>query len=52
MLPVQRRDGTPAVLKLQLLDEESAGEPVALRMWNGDGLSDSSLTTSQLARCS
>lgn len=29
VLPVQRRDGTPAVLKLQLLDEESASEPVA-----------------------
>ncbi|MFE3036211.1 aminoglycoside phosphotransferase family protein [Streptomyces canus] len=38
VLPVVRRaDDTPAVLKLQLLDEESAGEPVALRLWNGDG---------------
>ncbi|MCF1597305.1 aminoglycoside phosphotransferase family protein [Streptomyces muensis] len=37
VLPVLRRDGTPAVLKLQLLDEESAGEPVALRAWDGDG---------------
>ncbi|WP_369194665.1 aminoglycoside phosphotransferase family protein [Streptomyces djakartensis] len=38
VLPVVRRgDGTPAVLKLQLLDEESAGEPVALRVWDGDG---------------
>ncbi len=37
VLPVTRRDGTPAVLKLQLLDEESAGEPVALRAWDGDG---------------
>jgi len=38
VLPVVRRaDGTPAVLKLQLLDEESAGEPVALRLWDGDG---------------
>nr|WP_217211114.1 aminoglycoside phosphotransferase family protein [Streptomyces sp. AC550_RSS872] len=37
VLPVLRRDGTPAVLKLQLLDEESAGEPVALRAWGGDG---------------
>ncbi|KOG16119.1 aminoglycoside phosphotransferase family protein [Streptomyces viridochromogenes] len=37
VLPVIRRDGTPAVLKLQLLDEESAGEPVALRAWDGDG---------------
>ncbi|MER8067509.1 aminoglycoside phosphotransferase family protein [Streptomyces sp. NPDC094034] len=37
VLPVERADGTPAVLKLQHLDEESAGEPVALRMWGGDG---------------
>ncbi|MFE5890749.1 aminoglycoside phosphotransferase family protein [Streptomyces sp. NPDC056462] len=37
VLPVTRRDGTPAVLKLQLLDEESEGEPVALRLWDGDG---------------
>ncbi|MDO0913862.1 aminoglycoside phosphotransferase family protein [Streptomyces sp. DT2A-34] len=37
VLPVLRRDGTPAVLKLQLLDEESEGEPVALRVWDGDG---------------
>ncbi|MEV0640165.1 aminoglycoside phosphotransferase family protein [Streptomyces sp. NPDC050619] len=37
VLPVLRRDGTPAVLKLQVLDEESEGEPVALRIWNGDG---------------
>ncbi|WP_198678205.1 aminoglycoside phosphotransferase family protein [Streptomyces sp. Go-475] len=37
VLPVIRRDGTPAVLKLQLLDEESEGEPVALRAWDGDG---------------
>jgi streptomycin 6-kinase len=37
VLPVLRADGTPAVLKLQLMDEESEGEPVALRAWNGDG---------------
>lgn len=38
ILPVVRRtDGTPAVLKLQLLDEESEGEPLALRVWDGDG---------------
>ncbi|GCB48174.1 aminoglycoside phosphotransferase family protein [Streptomyces sp. NL15-2K] len=37
VLPVVRADRTPAVLKLQLLDEESVGEPVALRSWNGDG---------------
>ncbi len=29
--------GTPAALKLQPLDEESAGEPVALRAWDGEG---------------
>ncbi|MFD7405184.1 aminoglycoside phosphotransferase family protein [Streptomyces sp. NPDC059866] len=37
VLPVLRADGSPAVLKLQLLDEESEGEPVALRVWDGDG---------------
>ncbi|MEW2397770.1 aminoglycoside phosphotransferase family protein [Streptomyces sp. NPDC046862] len=37
VLPVVRADGSPAVLKLQLLDEESVGEPVALRAWDGDG---------------
>ncbi|WP_369247470.1 aminoglycoside phosphotransferase family protein [Streptomyces sp. R41] len=37
VLPVRRPGGTPAVLKLQLLDEESEGEPVALRVWDGDG---------------
>ena len=38
VLPVVRAgDDTPAVLKLQLLDDESAGEPVALRQWDGDG---------------
>ncbi|MGW2173216.1 aminoglycoside phosphotransferase family protein [Streptomyces sp. NPDC001705] len=37
VLPVVRRDGVPAVLKLQIRDEESEGEPVALRVWDGDG---------------
>ncbi|NUS23629.1 MAG: hydroxyurea phosphotransferase [Streptomyces sp.] len=37
VLPVLRSDGSGAVLKLQLLDEESEGEPVALRVWDGDG---------------
>ncbi|WP_419248724.1 aminoglycoside phosphotransferase family protein [Streptomyces melanogenes] len=37
VLPVTTGDGTPAVLKLQLLDEESVGEPVALRAWDGAG---------------
>lgn len=34
VLPVVREaDGRPAVLKLQLVDEETVGEPVALRLW-------------------
>ncbi|AEY90117.1 aminoglycoside phosphotransferase [Streptomyces hygroscopicus subsp. jinggangensis 5008] len=37
VLPVVRADGLRAVLKLQLTDEESVGEPVALRVWDGDG---------------
>ncbi|MFJ3926461.1 aminoglycoside phosphotransferase family protein [Streptomyces sp. NPDC090022] len=37
VLPVVRADGSPAALKMQLLDEESAGEPAALRRWDGDG---------------
>ncbi|MFH8490799.1 aminoglycoside phosphotransferase family protein [Streptomyces longisporoflavus] len=37
VLPVVRRDGTPAVVKFQLLDEETEGEPVGLRVWDGDG---------------
>ncbi|MER7057312.1 MULTISPECIES: aminoglycoside phosphotransferase family protein [unclassified Streptomyces] len=37
VLPVVRRDGTPAALKLQILDAETEGEPVALRLWDGDG---------------
>ncbi|MCW8375659.1 aminoglycoside phosphotransferase family protein [Streptomyces justiciae] len=37
VLPVLRADGSGAVLKLQLLDDESEGEPVALRVWDGDG---------------
>ncbi|WP_371934710.1 aminoglycoside phosphotransferase family protein [Streptomyces sp. KL118A] len=37
VLPVLRADGTPAAVKFQLLDEETEGEPVALRMWGGDG---------------
>ncbi|MET9553469.1 aminoglycoside phosphotransferase family protein [Streptomyces sp. NPDC006645] len=37
VLPVERADGTPAVLKLQDVDAETAGEPVALRVWDGDG---------------
>ncbi|MFE9706738.1 aminoglycoside phosphotransferase family protein [Streptomyces sp. NPDC005930] len=37
VLPVVRGDGTEAVLKLQIVDAESEGEPVALRVWAGDG---------------
>jgi streptomycin 6-kinase len=37
VLPVLRADGTGAVLKLQDVDEETVGEPVALRAWQGDG---------------
>ncbi|MFJ9741856.1 aminoglycoside phosphotransferase family protein [Streptomyces sp. NPDC101166] len=37
VLPVtSTMDGTCAALKLQLLDEESTGEPVALRIWAGE----------------
>lgn len=38
VLPAFRADGTPAALKLQPVDEESAGEPLGLRTWNGDGV--------------
>ncbi|WP_036567097.1 aminoglycoside phosphotransferase family protein [Nocardia sp. BMG51109] len=37
VLPVVRADGTPAALKLQLLDEETESEPAGLRAWAGDG---------------
>ncbi|MET8627792.1 aminoglycoside phosphotransferase family protein [Kitasatospora sp. NPDC004669] len=37
VLPVRRADGTPAVLKLQPVDEETAGEPDAVRAWGGRG---------------
>ncbi|MFD0411249.1 aminoglycoside phosphotransferase family protein [Kitasatospora sp. NPDC127116] len=37
VLPVLRADGMPAVLKLQPVDEETAGEPLALRAWDGRG---------------
>jgi streptomycin 6-kinase len=37
VLPVLREDGTPAALKLQPVDEETRGEPVALRAWDGAG---------------
>ncbi len=37
VLPVRRADGTAAVLKLQPVDQETIGEPIALRAWAGDG---------------
>lgn len=38
VLPVVRTaDGARAALKLQDVDEETAGEPVALRAWGGAG---------------
>ncbi|MFD5702810.1 aminoglycoside phosphotransferase family protein [Streptomyces lasiicapitis] len=37
VLPVRRADGSGAVVKFQVLDEETEGEPVGLRIWNGDG---------------
>ncbi|MDG4533191.1 aminoglycoside phosphotransferase family protein [Streptomyces sp. AV19] len=35
---VVRHDGTPAVLKLQQLREETAGAAAGLRAWDGDGI--------------
>lgn len=37
VVPVVRADGTPAVLKLQPVDEETRGEPIALACWAGSG---------------
>src|SRR5215204_3411039 len=37
VVPVVRADGTPAVLKLQPVDDETRGEPIALACWAGDG---------------
>ena len=37
VVPVLRADGTPAVLKLQPVDDETQGEPIALACWGGDG---------------
>ncbi|WBQ05394.1 aminoglycoside phosphotransferase family protein [Kribbella sp. CA-293567] len=38
VLPVVRRDGTPAMLKLQPFDEENADEALALRSWPRDAV--------------
>ncbi|GEB58368.1 aminoglycoside phosphotransferase family protein [Streptomyces gardneri] len=38
VLPVERiADGTRAALKMQILDDETEGEPVGLRAWDGAG---------------
>jgi streptomycin 6-kinase len=37
IIPVARRDGSKAVLKLQPVDDETAGEPAALETWAGRG---------------
>lgn len=37
VLPLDRADGTPAVLKVDLRDEENRSEPTALRAYDGDG---------------
>ncbi|QDP96453.1 hydroxyurea phosphotransferase [Microlunatus elymi] len=37
VLPVRSVDHGPAVLKLQPIDDETVGEPVALQAWHGDG---------------
>ncbi len=38
VLPVLQADGTPAVLKLQQLREETAGAATGLRAWRGGGI--------------
>lgn len=37
VVPVECPDRSPAMLKIQPVDEESEGEPHALRTWAGDG---------------
>ena len=37
VVPALRVDGTPAVLKLQPITDETVDEPEALRAWNGHG---------------
>jgi len=37
VLPVRTNTGEPAILKLQPVDDETVGEPVALRTWDGQG---------------
>nr|WP_232327894.1 aminoglycoside phosphotransferase family protein [Kibdelosporangium sp. MJ126-NF4]CEL14741.1 Streptomycin 6-kinase (Streptidine kinase) (Streptomycin 6-phosphotransferase) (APH(6)) [Kibdelosporangium sp. MJ126-NF4]CTQ96629.1 Streptomycin 6-kinase (EC 2.7.1.72) (Streptidine kinase) (Streptomycin 6-phosphotransferase) (APH(6)) [Kibdelosporangium sp. MJ126-NF4] len=38
VLPVIRADGGKAALKLQPVDDETESEPIALRIWDGDGI--------------
>lgn len=39
VLPVERTaDGTRAALKMQILDDETEGEPIGLRVWDGAGV--------------
>jgi streptomycin 6-kinase len=40
IVPVVRRDGTAAMLKLQSADDESESEALALRTWNHDDVVD------------
>ncbi|MCG8923903.1 aminoglycoside phosphotransferase family protein [Lentzea sp. CC55] len=37
VLPVRRADGHPAVLKLSWIDDETRHEPLALRLYDGNG---------------
>ena len=37
VVPVRRADGSAAMLKMQPVDEETEGEPIALAAWAGDG---------------
>ena len=37
IIPVVRADGSKAVLKLQPVDDETGGEPAALKAWAGRG---------------
>jgi streptomycin 6-kinase len=37
VLPVTQADGTPAVLKMSIVEEQTRGEADALQIWNGDG---------------
>nr|WTB08327.1 aminoglycoside phosphotransferase family protein [Streptomyces antimycoticus] len=38
VLPVTGADGTPSVLRLQQVREETEGAPLGLRTWNGNGV--------------